>query len=113
MHQAISLLVGEGEVLGPRQDMDVLASKHATEPAQVVALSEQLPSLLAKVAPTGGVRSQMTSPGTDGSAAPYEATFQLFGHRLLIDSLVLSKVVYDSVSKKRMMPSGLDVMAAA
>ena len=43
--------------------------------------------------------------------------FQLFGQRYLIDSFILSKVVFDSIifnNKKvlRMMPSGLDVMAA-
>ncbi len=44
------------------------------------------------------------------------ATFQMFGQRFAIDSYVLSHVVYDSVifqgeKRRRMMPSGLDVMA--
>ena len=45
------------------------------------------------------------------------ALFQLFGQRYIIDSFVLSKVVYDSILFKgekmqRMMPQGLDVMCA-
>ena len=48
-------------------------------------------------------------------AAP--ALFQLFGQRFLLDSYVLSHVVYDSISfqgrkVKRQMPLGLDAMAA-
>ncbi|MEQ9501258.1 MAG: DUF3160 domain-containing protein [Deltaproteobacteria bacterium] len=43
--------------------------------------------------------------------------FQLFGQRFVIDSFVLSKVVFDSILYKnkkvlRMMPNGLDVMTA-
>jgi hypothetical protein len=44
-------------------------------------------------------------------------TFQLFGQRFAIDSYVLSRVVFDAVTfdgrkQRRMMPAGLDVMAA-
>jgi hypothetical protein len=43
--------------------------------------------------------------------------FQLFGQRFVLDSFVLSKVVYDSIlfdgqKVKRLMPAGLDVMYA-
>jgi hypothetical protein len=48
---------------------------------------------------------------------PLPLQFQLFGQRFAIDSFVLSKVVFDSIvykgeKRERMMPSGLDVMAA-
>lgn len=44
-------------------------------------------------------------------------TFQVFGQRFVIDSFALSNVVYDSIvykseKQERMLPSGLDVMAA-
>jgi hypothetical protein len=46
---------------------------------------------------------------------PFES--QVFGQRFLLDSFVLSKVVYDSIlyegrKEERLVPSGLDVMAA-
>ena len=48
---------------------------------------------------------------------PLPLSFQVFGQRFLIDSFVLSRVVFDSIvfdrqKQTRMMPSGLDVMAA-
>ncbi|MBI5532818.1 MAG: DUF3160 domain-containing protein [Deltaproteobacteria bacterium] len=53
------------------------------------------------------------------SSRPVEipAQLQMFGQRFVLDSFVLSHVVYDSIvfrgeKQKRFMPSGLDVMAA-
>jgi hypothetical protein len=53
--------------------------------------------------------------GTVPTALPL--SFQVFGQRFLIDSFVLSRVVFDSIvfdrkKQTRMVPSGLDVMAA-
>jgi Protein of unknown function (DUF3160) len=64
------------------------------------------------------IRSQVviSDPG-DTYKVPPPSTFQLFGQRFIIDSFVLSQVVYDSIifenaKQRRMMPRGLDVMAA-
>ncbi len=64
------------------------------------------------------IRSQViTSPLDDDKPVPVPQSFQVFGQRFVLDSYVLSKVVFDSivfegVKQRRMMPTGLDVMAA-
>lgn len=64
------------------------------------------------------IRSQtLASPLGSARQTELPVVFQVFGQRFLIDSFVLSKVVYDSIvfhgeKRTRMMPSGLDVMAA-
>jgi hypothetical protein len=64
------------------------------------------------------IRSQVvTSPLDDAKPVPSPRIFQLFGQRFTVDSYVLSQVVFDSVlfrgvKQQRMMPTGLDVMAA-
>ncbi|MGI9241686.1 MAG: DUF3160 domain-containing protein, partial [Verrucomicrobiales bacterium] len=52
----------------------------------------------------------------DSKPIELPTTFQVFGQRFAIDSYVLSKLVFDSIvfkdqKQKRMMPTGLDVMA--
>jgi hypothetical protein len=64
------------------------------------------------------IRSQvLNSDPNDPAKVPPPALFQLFGQRFLIDSFVLSQVVYDSITfekqkQPRWLPTGLDVMAA-
>jgi Protein of unknown function (DUF3160) len=65
------------------------------------------------------IRSQVviSDPNDPYYKVPPPSTFQLFGQRFIIDSFVLSQVVFDSIifenkKQKRMMPRGLDVMAA-
>jgi hypothetical protein len=64
------------------------------------------------------IRSQaITSNKSDLYQVPPPSTYQLFGQRFVIDSFVLSKVVFDSIifdgrKVRRMMPTGLDVMVA-
>ncbi len=64
------------------------------------------------------IRSQLvlSNPG-DTYKVPPPAVFQVFGQRFIIDSFVMSQVVFDSIifknqKQRRMMPAGLDVMAA-
>jgi hypothetical protein len=64
------------------------------------------------------IRSQLviSDPKTTFKVPP-PSVFQVFGQRFIIDSFVLSQVVYDSiiyknVKQRRMMPMGLDVFAA-
>jgi hypothetical protein len=64
------------------------------------------------------IRSQVVLSSVSSPVkTPPPSTFQLFGQRFVIDSFVLSQVVFDSIlyqgrKQKRMMPTGLDVMAA-
>lgn len=111
LSKAIDGLVGQGEFLGLSAVQAVLIREKIASLADAVAKGAELPRLLQQDAPKRAVRSQMTA-GTGRAPAPYDATFQLFGQRSLIDSLVLSHVVYDSTRMDRMLPSGLDVMAA-
>ena len=75
---------------------------------------------LARAIVSGGfgiqrIASQLlfVEPGSEG--APLDRAFLLLGQRFVIDSQVLSNVVYDRVAKEpyRMMPSPLDVAFAA
>jgi len=65
------------------------------------------------------IRSQLvvSDPSDPYYKVPPPAAFQMFGQRFVVDSFVLSQVVFDSIvfenrKQKRMMPAGLDVMAA-
>jgi hypothetical protein len=64
------------------------------------------------------IRSQLVfSNPYDSYQVPPPSIFQMFGQRYVLDSFVLSKVVYDSIiyrdqKMRRMMPQGLDVMCA-
>jgi hypothetical protein len=64
------------------------------------------------------IRSQTLGSSVGGTAETLPpVVFQVFGQRFLVDSYVLSRVVFDSIvyggeKQLRMMPSGLDVMAA-
>ena len=64
------------------------------------------------------IRSQVLVSGQfSNRKVENPAIFQLFGQRYVLDSMILSQVVYDSIifdnkKIKRMTPSGLDVMAA-
>jgi len=64
------------------------------------------------------IRSQLGyRPPGGGAETPLPKVFQLFGQRFVIDSFLMSKLVFDSImfngkSEERPMPTGLDVMAA-
>lgn len=64
------------------------------------------------------IRSQLViSNPNDTYKVPPPGVFQVFGQRFILDSFVLSQVVFDgiifrNVKQRRMMPAGLDVMAA-
>lgn len=64
------------------------------------------------------IRAQIViSNPFDTYKVPPPATFQMFGQRFIIDSFVLSQVVFDAIifngkKQMRMMPAGLDVMAS-
>lgn len=58
------------------------------------------------------IRSQFVEGSSNGDPVKLPKLFQLFGQRFTIDSFVMGQVVYDSIPAERLMPSGLDVMAA-
>ena len=58
------------------------------------------------------IMSHLMAGGLD-AALPLNASFLLFGQRYIVDSRVLSNVVWDRVREKRMMPDPLDVAFAA
>lgn len=64
------------------------------------------------------IRSQALASDADNpNKTPPPALFQVFGQRFLIDSFVLSQVVYDSIvfdgrKQQRYMPQAIDVFAA-
>lgn len=64
------------------------------------------------------IRSQVVISDTgDQYKVPPPSTFQLFGQRFILDSYVLSHVVFDSIiyqgrKQMRLLPSGLDAIAA-
>jgi len=58
------------------------------------------------------IASQLMSNDSDQATLPLDASFALFGQRYVVDSHVLSNVVYDRVPA-RVRPSSLDVAFAA
>ena len=64
------------------------------------------------------IRSQVVfSPDDPTTPAPLPLVFQVFGQRFALDSFVLANVVFDQIFYRhekqwRMLPTGLDVMAA-
>jgi len=91
-----------------------LREPSALEQAGTVVLLQQQVAQAARQQ----IRSQVLNPPMNAEhEVPPPALFQLFGQRFLLDSFLLSKLVYDSISFKgkqmvRVMPTGLDVMAA-
>jgi hypothetical protein len=93
-----------------------LSESNVNDPAEL-ASSSAIAELRTQIATLGTqqIRSQHLRATGEGDTMP-PAAFQVFGQRFLLDSFVLSKVVFDSISFKgkqprRGMPSGLDVMA--
>ena len=88
------------------------------ELASTSALDRLEASLGAVGAREQGIRSQvLDSNPANTTPSPMPLEFQVFGQRFLLDSFVLSQVVYDSIiyggeKQERWMPSGLDAMAA-
>jgi hypothetical protein len=115
----IGFMVGRSDNLTVFVLLDVCAKAGATADRGVVKNLEKVKDELK----TGKhaaqmIRSQLViSNPADTYKVPPPSVFQVFGQRFILDSFVLSQVVFDSiifkhVKQKRMMPAGLDVMAA-
>ena len=119
--RAIAFLVGLSDNLSVDQMVAAMQSAGLTRPsdlARVGALESMAQKLSAAHLGAQRIRSQvgLRMPGREAEK-PLPEVFQLFGQRFGLDSFILSKVVFDSISfrgqrQERMMPTGLDVMAA-
>lgn len=116
----IDLFVGRSDELTPFQ-LAELMKQMKLSPAALGKTTERA-RLMMQLAASGmgaqRIRSQLvvSDPKSAEKVAP-PALFQFFGQRFIIDSFVMSKVVYDDIifqgaKQNRRMPTGLDVMAA-
>lgn len=115
LDETLRAFVGESDNMLPA-DFQKLA--RALEVARVEDLLAKSDADLAQALVRGGFGVQRIAsqilfvvPGNEG--APLDRAFLLLGQRFVIDSQVLSNVVYDRVPETRMMPSPLDVGFAA
>lgn len=119
MSRTIDFMVGSsdnltiGQLAKALHEAGIQQPKALEESGNVVALRQRLSRSAQQQ-----IRSQVLVPpqGAEQEAQTPEL-FQLFGQRFLLDSFLLSRLVYDSIWFKgraieRQMPSGLDVMAA-
>jgi hypothetical protein len=100
----------------------VAALSHAGIKRFADAGASNAPARIGRALAAGGARNQQIVSqmlADSGSLEPTDPplVFQLFGQRFVLDSFIESHVVYDNIvykgeKQKRMMPSGLDVMAA-
>jgi hypothetical protein len=119
MGRLIDFLVGSADSLTVGDMMKSLADTKLEDTSQLDT-ADSIKALQSAVSAGSRqqVRSQvMVAPETAETELRAPALFQLFGQRFLLDSYVLSHVVYDSISFKgkkveRQMPLGLDAMAA-
>lgn len=120
MKSVIDLMVGRSDDLTPQQFAGVLAKEKVTlaDLTSAAKLTRLAEVLAASGLGQQRIRSQLvvSDPNSPDKVLP-PPVFQPFGQRFVLDSFVLSKVVYDDiiykgVKQQRMMPTGLDVMAA-
>ncbi len=119
MAQTIDFLVGSSDNLSISQLLKALRDAGIQNPGALESTGTVI-ALRQQVAQAGRqqIRAQVLVPprSAEQEAQP-PSLFQLFGQRFSLDSFVLSRLVYDSIwfqGKKveRLLPSGLDVMAA-
>lgn len=114
----IGFMVGQSDNLGPYELGAALKGSGIDTTAEF-ADDKRLAAVFDST--TSGaqqIRSQvLESDKNSPKKTAIPTLFQVFGQRFLLDSFVLSQVVFDSIlfekkKQPRMMPSGLDVMAA-
>src|SRR5687768_3098598 len=114
-------MVGRSDNVSIPEIRTALAKAGVTQPADLAdrAALDRLDKALDQVgARAQQIRGQVVSSDSGSkkeTALPL--AFQVFGQRFVLDSFVLSRVVYDGIfyrgeKQKRMMPKGLDAMAA-
>lgn len=116
----VRAFVGEPDSMGPTRVDDYLQALGVTTAAAALALEDQR---LAQVLVEGRfgqqqIASQIVMAGPHAGTLPLDRVFLFFGQRYVLDSHVLSNVVYDRWNApppvpKRMVPNSLDVAYAA
>ncbi|MEZ4473969.1 MAG: DUF3160 domain-containing protein [bacterium] len=121
LDDVIGFLVGQsdnlqvGQLAGLLAQVGVKTPADLADPKRDAALKTQL---FATGLAAQRIRSQwVLSMPADPQTVQPPALFQVFGQRFLLDSFILSQVVFDSIhfqgqKQKRFMPTGLDVWAA-
>src|SRR5262249_10640270 len=118
----IAFLIGRSDNLSVFALADLMKQgkvQTISDVGQAVALQDLQTAIKNSKQAQQMIRSQVviSDPADPYYKVPPPSTFQLFGQRFIIDSFVLSQVVYDAIvfqneKQQRMMPRGLDVMAA-
>jgi hypothetical protein len=121
MDDALTFLVGKSDNLSVFGLLDLLKEQGLRTVDDVTdgrALAALKTAIEKSAAARQAIRSQVLVSDPDSlRKVPPPALFQLFGQRFALDSFVLSQVVFDAIiyngrKQRRMMPQGLDVMAA-
>jgi hypothetical protein len=121
VNEILDFMVGESDNLTSVQTAQLLKRQEIVEVGDLVAadaIESFRKSLQDGELGAQQIRSQaVLSNPEDLEQTPPPSLFQLFGQRFVVDSFILSKVVYDEIEfdgqkVKRGMPSGLDVMYA-
>ncbi len=117
----ITFMVGESDNLSPFTMVEVIKENNINNLSNVERdqdLKRVRNTVESNKFANQRIRSQLVlSNKNDTIKVPPPSLFQMFGQRFVIDSFLLSQVVFDSIISKnkkveRYMPMGLDVMAA-
>lgn len=119
LDEIIGFMVGRSDNLTVFTLLDVCAKTDTASTAgQVKNLDKVKTELKSGKHGAQMIRSQLllSDPGNTIKVPP-PAVFQVFGQRFVLDSFVLSQVVFDGIvfknqKMRRMMPTGLDALAA-
>ncbi|MFO0824236.1 MAG: DUF3160 domain-containing protein [Gemmataceae bacterium] len=121
MDDVIGFMVGRSDNLTVFMLQDIMAAakvKTLADAKDAAALKRVKDEIESGKHASQMIRSQLViSNPNDTFKVPPPSVFQVFGQRFIIDSFVLSQVVFDSIifanqKQRRMMPAGLDVVAA-
>ena len=120
-NQIIMFMVGPADDLDALR-LDAILKQHKIKSTFGVARGERFGKvrklLEVEAESLSRINSQrVETPDNPQKKTPPPKVFQLFAQRYTIDSFILSKTVFDSITYKgemveRLMPSGLDLMAA-
>jgi len=119
IERTVGAFVGEADNMTVDQLDPLLRDLGLTAPAGLAGVSDEAIAAAVRAGAYGTQRiaSHIMINGTrDGFTLPLSSTFLLLGQRYVLDSHVLSNVVYDRAgggSVRRMMPDPLDVAFAA
>jgi hypothetical protein len=122
MADIIGFMVGRSDDVGPAE-VAVALERAGVRVASDLADDATVGRVTAALEQLGPQKQQIRAQPLVGSVSAERAeiappfVFQLFGQRFVLDSFVLSKVVFDSIvyrneRPQRQLPTGLDVMAA-